>query len=105
MASLLVSAAVNIGVGLLLTFLFPKSGQDVRSEGPRLSDLTVTSSAYGQPIFIGYGTERMGGNIIWSPGIEDVVNVDTQNVGGKGGGGGSATTRSEEGRVGKEWVR
>src|SRR3546814_3881282 len=34
----------------------------------------------------------MGGNIIWSPGIEEVVNVDTQNVGGKGGGGGSATT-------------
>jgi hypothetical protein len=38
-------------------------------EGPRLSDLTVSSSAYGAPIPIAYGTLRMGGNMIWSAGI------------------------------------
>jgi hypothetical protein len=52
-------------------------------EGPRLTDLTITSSAYGAPIPIGWGTLRMGGNIIWSSGIREVST--TERV-GKGGG-------------------
>ncbi|TGN62339.1 hypothetical protein E4L95_07075 [Paracoccus liaowanqingii] len=52
-------------------------------EGPRLSDLTVTSSAYGAPIPIGYGTIRMAGNIIWSAGIRE--DKSSERV-GKGGG-------------------
>ena len=36
------------------------------TEGPRLNDLTVSSSAYGATVPIGYGTLRMAGNIIWT---------------------------------------
>jgi hypothetical protein len=38
-------------------------------QGPRLSDLTVSSSTNGTGIPFGYGTFRLGGNIIWSPGL------------------------------------
>lgn len=90
MAQLVVAAAVNIGVGLLLNFLFPPKGQDV--EGPRLNDLSVTSSAYGQTIPLHYGTVRTGGNMIWGPPIEEVTNTSKQKAGGKGGGGKVTTT-------------
>ncbi len=90
MASLLISAAVNIGVGLLINFLFPP--EDIKQEGPRLNDLDVTSSAYGQAIPIHYGTIRTGGNVFWSPGIVEVANTTTQEGGGKGGGGPSVST-------------
>jgi Putative phage tail protein len=36
----------------------------------RLDDLRVTSSAYGMPIGKSYGTVRVGGNVIWSPGLQ-----------------------------------
>jgi len=38
--------------------LFPTQGPDSRVEGPRLGDLTVTSSAYGAPIAVAYGECR-----------------------------------------------
>jgi hypothetical protein len=40
--------------------LFPQ-----RIEGPRMADLRVQNSAYGQPVPIAYGTFRMAGNVIW----------------------------------------
>lgn len=63
------------------------------SEGPRLADLKVTSSAYGQPIPIGWGTARTGGNMIWSSGIEEVRNKETVDAGGGKGGGSQTQTR------------
>lgn len=71
--------------------IFPRQGSDVRTEGPRLGDLTVTSSAYRAPIAIGYGTLRMAGNMIWSSGIREQKTV-TRTGGGKGGGRGSQTS-------------
>lgn len=50
-------------------------------KGPRLSDLKVTASTYGNVIPKGYGTFRVGGNMIWSDGIEETK----KKVGGKGG--------------------
>jgi hypothetical protein len=50
-------------------------------KGPRLSDLKVTASTYGNVIPKGYGTFRVGGNMIWSDGIEEVK----KKQGGKGG--------------------
>jgi hypothetical protein len=70
--------------------LFPSKGPS--TEGPRLGDLSVSSSAYGMPIPIIYGTMRVAGNMIWSSGLREVKR--TQKVGGKGGGGGSTTTYS-----------
>ena len=72
--------------------LFPRKGPDIVTEGPRLGDLTVTSSAYGAPIGIGYGTLRMSGNMIWSAGIREQKNVSRTRTGGKGGGGGGSQT-------------
>ncbi|MFQ6017934.1 MAG: phage tail protein [Kiloniellaceae bacterium] len=52
-------------------------------EGPRLNDLKVTSSAYGRPIPLIYGRMRVGGNVVWSPGIKEHRIEETE--GGKGG--------------------
>ena len=73
-------------------------GPDVPSqdvEGPRLSSLSVQSSAYGEPITIVYGSVRTAGNIIWSAGIEEHKHEeDVGGGGGKGGGGGGGGTRT-----------
>ena len=74
------------------SLLFPAKGQSVTTEGPRLGDLTVSSSAYGASIPIGYGTLRMAGNMIWSLGIREQQNVTRTRSGGKGGGGRSTQT-------------
>lgn len=38
--------------------------------GPKLTDLSVTTSTYGKPIPVIYGPEnRLGGNVIWSTGL------------------------------------
>ena len=65
------------------------NGDDRVIEGPRLTDLTVTSSAFGRPIPIVYGRFRVGGNVIWSPGI--VEHRQEETAGGKGGGASQAT--------------
>lgn len=50
-------------------------------EGPRVDDLKVQVSTYGAGIPILYGTERVGGNVVWSTDKQEVE--ETQ--GGKGG--------------------
>jgi hypothetical protein len=66
----LLGSAIGIGgnLGFLIgsvagNLLFPEKGPTI--EGPRLGDLNVTSSTYGRPIPLSYGTMRMGGNVIW----------------------------------------
>ena len=54
-------------------------------EGPRLSDLAVQSSAYGQVIPTVYGTSRIAGNIIWAQPIKETATTSSASVGGKGG--------------------
>src|ERR1700682_3226894 len=51
--------------------------------GTQLLDLTVSSSANGVTIPIGYGTCALGANIIWSPGL--VEHSTTTTVSSKGG--------------------
>jgi hypothetical protein len=86
MAQLLIAAAVNIAVGLLINELFPPP--DIEQEGPRLTELGFTSAAYGKMVNIVFGTDRIPGNIIDStdPPIEEVVTKESQSAGGKGGG-------------------
>lgn len=52
-------------------------------EGPRLNDLKVSASTYGKPIPEMYGTVRLGGNMIWSSGIQE--REEEVSAGGKGG--------------------
>jgi hypothetical protein len=61
-------------------------------QGPRLTDKTVQSSAYGTMIPISKGRARFAGNIIWSTDL--VEQSHSQSYGGKGGGGGTSTTFS-----------
>lgn len=89
------SAALGLGwqAGWLLGSVIGQSLFGPRlpdQEGPRLSDLAVSSSAYGAPIPIAYGTLRMAGNMIWSTGL--IETATTTRVGGKGGGGGQKVT-------------
>lgn len=80
---------VGFGVGAFIggiigNLLFPTKLPTII--GPRLNDLTVNSSAYGRIIPINYATPLVGGNIIWSTGIEEVRTETTQGGGGSGGG-------------------
>lgn len=68
---------------LLGSVLFPEKGPD----GPRLENLDVTSSAFGQMIPIGFGTVRVNGNIIMGDKLKEV-----KREGGKGMGGAEGTT-------------
>jgi len=61
--------------------LFPPEGTVI--EGPRLRDLTVQSSAYGQPIPLIFGTMRVAGNVIWSTGLIETRHEEEDD--GKGG--------------------
>lgn len=55
-------------------------------EGRRLKDLTVQTSAYGEPISRVYGTMRLPGNVVWSSGLKETRTENTEGGGGKGGG-------------------
>src|SRR5690606_14270803 len=66
-------------------------GPTMKSEGPRLSDLSVQASTYGQPIPRIFGPEnRLSGNMIWSTGL--IETKSTTKQGGKGGGPKTETT-------------
>ena len=68
--------AVGSAVGGLLF------APEERVTGPRLEDLTVQGSTYGQPIPRYWGTYRAAGNVIWTSGIEETSH---EAHGGKGG--------------------
>lgn len=77
------STAVSFGFtagGILGNLLFPPKDT---SKGPRLDDLSVTSSTYGSARSLGYGTLRMAGNLIWVSGNQ-IQEIKAR--GGKGGG-------------------
>ncbi|MEO0413204.1 MAG: phage tail protein [Pseudomonadota bacterium] len=54
-----------------------------RVEGPRRDDLTVQSAAFGRPIPLVYGAGRYAGNVLWSTGL--VEKREEESQGGKGG--------------------
>ncbi len=57
-------------------------------EGPRASDLAMTSASLGRPLPIIYGTYRTGGNLIYG---QEIKEVRTEESSGKKGGKGSTT--------------
>jgi hypothetical protein len=73
-----IGASVGWSLGAALgNALFPGKGQN----GPRLTDLKLQNSSYGQMIPILYGTARIAGNVIWQT---DLVEHE-HHSGGKGG--------------------
>ena len=85
----------SIGSTLGSLLFKPKnSSQDITQEGSRLGDLKVSSSTYGNPLPIVYGSMRLAGNVIWSTDIIETRHTSTQSSGGgggKGGGGGGGS--------------
>ncbi len=77
-----------VGSALGSALFPPAGGPDV--EGPRIDNLRVQGSAYGQFIPIIYGTYRVAGNIIWADDLKEIAK--TESAGGKGGGGGQDVT-------------
>ncbi|WP_045836054.1 glycoside hydrolase/phage tail family protein [Hyphomicrobium sp. 99] len=68
--------------------LFAPSGQTRAVEGPRLSDVRITSSTEGAPLPKIYGRARVGGQIIWATDIEEEIVTTTEAAGsGKGSSG------------------
>ena len=74
-------AAVGSAIGNAAGWwLFP---EEIVSQGPRLSELSVQSSTLGLTIPVVYGSWRLAGNIIWST---DLIETRTErDAGGKGG--------------------
>lgn len=62
------------------SILFPPKGPD----GPRLTNLQVTSSIYGTMINQGYGTVRVPGNMIWGLNIKEKKHSAGKGLGGSG---------------------
>lgn len=87
------STSLGWSIGSALGSALFGGGQDITQEGPRLSDLKVQASTYGNPIPIVYSGMRLAGNVIWSTDILETRHEDEQS-GGKGGGGGSVTVVS-----------
>lgn len=52
-----------------------------RREGPRLKELSVTTSSYGQPVPRQFGQMRVAGSVIWAT---DLMESRTKQSGGKG---------------------
>lgn len=80
-AGAIYGAQIGMSVGGLLD---PPKGPTV--EGPRLGDLTVQTSTYGQFIPRTYGTIGLSGNVFWLENNQLKEVVRKKKSGGKGGG-------------------
>lgn len=104
LAGAAIGAAVGGPIGARIGFiagsalggvLFPPDGPpDQVNEGPRISDTRVQTSAYGQIMPAAYGKMRLAGNILWASPVREVIQENSQDVGGKGGSGSTVTSRS-----------
>lgn len=56
----------------------------VKTSGPRLQDVQITTSVEGAPVLRVYGRMRVGGQVIWATRFRETT--DTESHGGKGGG-------------------
>ena len=76
-------AVYGFNLGYLAgTALFPTQLPTI--QGPRLGEAGQTKALVGTPIPIVFGTQRVGGIVIWASPIREEAN--TEEVGGKGGG-------------------
>jgi Putative phage tail protein len=87
-AQLAIGLAISVGANLLLSLFQPAK------EGPRVSDLSVSGSSYGQQIPKIWGRMRVPVNVVWSLPIQE---SSTTSKGGKGTSAGKETTYSYSG--------
>ncbi len=78
---------IGLAIGNIIgALLFPVKQPDI--VGPRIQELQVKSSAYGNPIPIHYAHWRTGTEVTWSTELKETTH--REKVGGKGFGGGQA---------------
>ncbi len=75
---------------MLIGMLTP--GTRTTNTGPRLTELSLTTSTEGAVIPKMYGRCRFGGQVIWCAQFKETKNTESEDVGGKGGGGSEVTT-------------
>lgn len=63
--------------GIIGQLAFPGKGTHVY--GPRVNDMQVSSSAPGQVIPLLFGSMRLGGQIIWSTGLQEKATTTSQS--------------------------
>lgn len=68
-------------------------GENVRHEGPRLTDLHIQGSTEGASIPAVYGRVRIAGQVIWAARFKE--HAETNDAGGGGKGGGARATRTD----------
>lgn len=91
MAEQLAAIAINFVVAAATNAIANAIAPAQKFEGPRLSDLRVSGSSYGNTIPLIYGPGvRIAGNVIWTTGL--IERTSTQKQGGKGGAPKSETT-------------
>ena len=83
-------AQIGWAVGSLVGAQF---GPKQKSQGPRLEDLRVTGSEYGQTIPWAAGHPRIAGQVWWSSQRREISTTTSQ---GKGGGGAESTSYTYE---------
>ena len=81
---------VGATIGSRIDHALFSSHQTVQREGPRLSDINLTTSTEGTGIPRLWGRARVGGELLWATRFKETVTTASQTSGGgKGGGGGS----------------
>ncbi len=85
-------AALGGAIGGLAGSYIGGGGKDQVREGPRLANLRVSTSKYGEEILSIIGRMRPAGKVIWSPPIIERVNESKESAGK--GGGPEVTTRT-----------
>jgi hypothetical protein len=60
---------------------FSGSGGDRTTEGPRLKNLNIQTSSYGEILPQIYGSMRTSGNVIWSNGLKEKRHSKGETVG------------------------
>lgn len=87
----LTGSAIGWQAGMLLGGALFAPTQKV--QGPRLGDLSVSGSSYGQVLPYVEGHPRLGGQIIWASSKREIATTTRH---GKGGGGSKVTTYTYE---------
>lgn len=88
------SSAAYLAGGLIDSYLLSSlmPGSSVNNKGPRIQDIQVTTSTEGNFIPKLYGRMRVSGTLIWATKFREVVEENTEKVGGKGSRGTKVTT-------------
>lgn len=77
---------------MVVSWLLRPTPEEQHTYGPRLDDLKVSSSTFGTPLPILYGTCRMNGILIDAGDLVEHSHTEEQEAGKGGGGGGSSYT-------------